>query len=73
MPERPKKDVGDSISIRVYLDDILIYERDGDVIASNENTTRFRFPNDRIINLPDSASDLKIVNRLLKDGIKLEQ
>ena len=73
MPQRPKKNVGEEISIRVYLDDILIYENTGDTVASLPNTTRFRFPNDRIINLPDSASDLKIVNRLLKDGIKLEQ
>jgi hypothetical protein len=72
MPKRPKKRRGDEIAIRVYLDDILIYENIGEAIDSNPNTTRFRFPNDRIINLPDSVDDMKIVNRLLKDGIKLE-
>ena len=73
MPRRPKKRKGDDIAIRVYLDDILVYERIGETIDSNSNSTRFRFPNDRIINLPDSVDDMKIVNRLLKDGIKLEQ
>jgi len=73
MPERPKKNVGEQIAIRVYIDDLLIYENVGETVASLPNTTRFKFPNDRIINLPDSAGDLKIVNRLLKDGIKLER
>lgn len=72
MPQRPKKSKGDEIAIRVYLDDILVFENIGVTIDSSQNSTRFRFPNDRIINLPDSADDLKIVNRLLKDGIKLE-
>ena len=72
MPRRPKKSKGDEIAIRVYLDDILVFENIGVTIDSSQNSTRFRFPNDRIINLPDSADDLKIVNRLLKDGIKLE-
>lgn len=72
MPQRPKKSKGDEIAIRVYLDDILVFENIGKTIDSSQNSTRFRFPNDRIINLPDSADDLKIVNRLLKDGIKLE-
>jgi len=72
MPRRPKKRRGDQIAIRVYLDDILIYENIGEAIGSNPNSTRFRFTNDRIINLPDSVDDMKIVNRLLKDGIKLE-
>ena len=71
MPRRPKKRQGDQIAIRVYLDDTLVYENIGDTIQSSQNSTRFRFPNDRIINLPDTEDDMKIVNRLLKDGIKL--
>lgn len=72
MPQRPKKNKGDSIAIRVYLDDILVFESIGETIDSSQNSTRFSFPNDRIINLPDSADDIKIAHRLLKDGIKLE-
>lgn len=73
MPKRPKKKQGEEMAIRIHLDDVLIYENVGTAIESTQNSTRFLFPNDRLISLPDSADDLKIVNRLLKDGIKLEQ
>lgn len=71
MPRRSKKRRGEQIRIRVLLDNITVYENVGEAIESSRNSTRFRFPNDRIINLPDTEDDMKIVNRLLKDGIKL--